>query len=69
MTLESKIRRDLEAGPSTSSALAHRVGKSIIAVESVLLRLLNDGEVRARTVCDGAITVYSLKTHTPPPKP
>lgn len=63
MTLEAKIRRDLEAGPSTASALAHRCAVSIPAVETVLKRLLNESEVSARTICDGAITVYSLKTY------
>lgn len=69
MTLEAKIRRDLEAGPSTASALAHRCAVSIPAVETVLKRLLNEEKVRARSICDNAITVWSLTTYSPLPTP
>jgi hypothetical protein len=67
MTLEAKTRRDLEAGPSTSSALSQRLHVTKNAVEIVLTRLLSENEIRSYTICDGSLTVYSLKPHTPPP--
>lgn len=61
MTLQAKIERDLSAGPSSVSALASRLGVSADAVQSVLERLQREELVRARTICDHTITVWSLK--------
>lgn len=69
MTLQAKIERDLTAGPSTASALSQRLRISIPAIEHVLKRLQNEESVRARTISDGLLTVWSLNnkisTHTP----
>jgi CII-binding regulator of phage lambda lysogenization HflD len=50
MTLEAKIIRDLNAGPSTTSALADRLRVRDAAVDSVMQRLLREEKVRCRTL-------------------
>jgi hypothetical protein len=61
MTLQSKIERDLIAGPSTASALAQRLIVSVPAVETVLQRMLNEDLVRARTLEGVLLVVWRLK--------
>jgi Mn-dependent DtxR family transcriptional regulator len=60
MTLQAKIERDLEAGPSTSSALSQRLGVSVPAVETVLNRMMNENLVRARTLEGVLLVVWRL---------
>jgi len=61
MTLETKIRRDLEAGQSTADAIAQRAGKSLPAVMATLERLQREGVVITAPICEGRLHVWRLK--------
>lgn len=50
MTLERKILRDLDHGPSTTSALAERLRVSEAAVDTIMQRLLREEKVRSRVL-------------------
>jgi len=60
MTIEKQIRRDLTASQATASAIALRLKKSSIAIESVLKRMEEGGEVVRRPICGGTLTVWRL---------
>lgn len=61
MTLEQRIRRDLEAGQSTADAIAQRAGKSLPAVVAVLERLQREGVVITVPICEGRLHIWRLK--------
>jgi hypothetical protein len=61
MTLESTILRDLQAGQSTADAIALRAERSTGAVMATLTRLMSEGKVTSKAICDGRLTVYLLK--------
>jgi len=61
MTLESTILRDLQSGQSTADAMALRFGRTKGAIMATLNRLMADGKVGAKPICEGRLTVYHLR--------
>lgn len=60
MTLQDKIKRDLQAGQSSADAMAMRFGKSKKDVDLVLERMEKDGIVISFPIPCG-ILVWRLK--------
>lgn len=59
-TLEARIARDLKAGQATPGALAERLRVKTEAVEVVLRKMAEAGEVDTKEICGGSLTVYYL---------
>jgi len=69
MTLQSKIERDLNAGPSTVSALSDRLAVGTTAIDTVLQRMHNEDAVRCYPICGGLLTVWTLNNKIPTSHP
>ena len=61
MTLEQRIRRDLEAGQSTADAIAQRAEKSLPSVMATLERMQREGVVITAPICEGRLHIWKLK--------